>query len=306
MRALLPLLILAACGGPSTTPASVTWPGDPAALRYAAHGHEIVQVADTLYAFGGFQGDPRLEARGTTLVRSLRLPDGAWQDAAPMPQGRAFFGAARIGGDIYLVGDGIDRYRSADGSWQRWPLAGQVPTSHHGAVAFRGRVYILGGYPRSASRFQVFDPASGQLRTLEPPPDFEPTDHLHVMAVLGDRLHVVGGIRGGPGGLRRTHHAFDGERWTQRADAPHPVWRKFSASASTAHALYVLGRDRGLVYSSHDDRWRTRAAMPHMLVMPAAIATPEAVYVVGGRVVRGKGYGALRYDIKLDAWTGTP
>ncbi len=43
-----------------------------------------------------------------------------------------------------------------------------------------------------------------------------------------------------------------------------------------------------------------------MLVMPAAIATPRALYVIGGRVVRGTGHGALRYDVATDTWREAP
>lgn len=306
MAVLLPLLllVLTGCGDPGVGPSAVEWPRDPAGLRYAAHGHEVLRVGDTLYAAGGFHVDARPSGRGTARLRSLRLPLGTWTDVAKLPVGRAFYGAARVGSDLYFVGESIDRYRPRDGTWKSWPLAGRLPKSHHGVVAFRKKLYILGGYPEAASRFQVFDPADGSLNELDAPPGFAPPDHLHVMAVLGDAIHVVGGIDGEVFEVGRAHVVFDGAKWSTHQDAPGPVWRKFGAACVVNGTLFVFGADRSLAYTSSTDTWRECAPMPFKLVMPAALPATDAVYVIGGRVVEGGGHGALRYDIASNTWSG--
>ncbi len=264
------------------------------------HGHRAHLIGDTVYVVGGSAREER--DHGTREVLAWSPGEAQWTARAPMALGRTFFGSSVIDGFLYAVGTTIERYDPAADAWSTVYDDGELPRSHHVVAAFRGRLHVLGGIPDDRSGHVVFDPATGMVSAATPPPGFAPGDHLHVFAVVGDRLHCVGGLGAAPSG----HAAFDGERWSACAPPPVALHAKFAVVAVVGHRLFVFAEAASLCYDAEADAWTEITRSPHWLVMPAAVVRDGAIEIVGGRRVRGGGYGAGSYDPARNRWQLQP
>lgn len=281
------------------------------ALRRPVHGHTILRLESSIYCLGGYTA----LGSGSESAALLRCDLGGlgagtsatpWKTVSTAPFRAGFFAGAAGGGQLWFVREGIHRFDPQSRSWTSWNLNGRIPRSHHAAVWFDERLWILGGYPESASGFQVFNPADGTLRASRQPPGFTPTDHLHMLFVVDGAIHLLGGVRRQPRGLTRAHVRFDGTAWSRRAPVPVPVWRKFHVGAVHGGRIHVFGSDHGLRYDPDSDAWRSDlAALPSSLLMAQALAVGDSILVLGGRIQtsRGARYGGFHYDVTQDHWT---
>lgn len=282
------------------------------ALRRPVHGHEILRVGSALYSLGGYTSAGAGSESATLLRFDLRrlevdAANATWEPVSEAPFAAGFIAAATDGRTLWYVRDGVHRYDPQEKTWSSWRHGGRVPRSHHEAVWFDERLWILGGYPKAASDFLMFDPRSGRLKAMPRPPDFKPTDHMHFMFVVGDSIHVVGGVRRQCSGPSRLHASFDGEAWTVRAPAPVELWRKFQVAAVHGDQLFIFDETHGLRYDPETDTWSaTLAPLPEGLIMAQAVAVGNSVFVIGGRAFGRRGpvrYGALRYEVARNTWT---
>jgi len=130
----------------------------------------------------------------------------AWIPLPDMPTPRNHLGAVALDGRIYAVGGrtatllpdpgagALERYDPAAGEWEPGP---PMPTPRSGiaAVAFEGRLLVLGGEgadeaPGTFDAVEAFDPDTGEWSALEPMPTGR---HGIGAAVLADGVHVPGG-----------------------------------------------------------------------------------------------------------------
>lgn len=137
-----------------------------------------------------------------------------------------------------------DVWCSADGV--TWDLVQEhapwQPRAHASAVAFAGRLWLLGGgqvAPRAAHR-DVWSTADGVHWQRHPDPGWDPR-MWHGTAVLDDRLWVAGGHSQAHGNFGDTWSTADGETW-QRYDT-HEHWSPRHEHSLLAHdgALWTLG-----------------------------------------------------------------
>jgi hypothetical protein len=168
---------------------------------------------------------------------------------------RTEVGAARIGGSIYVVGGflppgrtttAVERY---DLAADRWTRVRDMPIglNHAAAVAYRGDLYVVGGYAAEGGLTQE----TGALLRYEPGADrwsqlpAMPTRRGAVAAgVVGDRLYVAGGARGGAALRRLEVYDFGTRRW--RRGPSMAVAREHLAGAVAGGAFYALaGRAAG-------------------------------------------------------------
>ena len=130
----------------------------------------------------------------------------SWSALPPAQLERSEVAAARIGHFIYVVGGferssvrtsaAVERYdirRRTAGSWcARLPIAVNHPT----AVAYRGRLYVHGGYRAeldltdTSAALLRYDPERNRWRRLRPSPT---PRAAHAVAVIGHRLYAAGG-----------------------------------------------------------------------------------------------------------------
>jgi len=162
-----------------------------------------------------------------------------------------------------------------DPSRDRWAVAPSLPSArHHPALAaVRGRVYAFGGYQeapggqwRAITGVQVFDGRQWTPGLAMPGPQSETVALAH-----GDAVHLIGG---------RAPSGESNARWEDQADvAQHRV------------------------FDAREGRWRDARPAPTARNSAAGAVIDGALYVVGGRTVRGGNLGTLeRYDPATDRW----
>ena len=120
-----------------------------------------------IYAVGGMDED--CETLDTVEVYDPQA--NSWQLVARMPQGRANYAAAAIGGKIYVTGGaGSNQGTSANSAYvydpqaNAWTQLASMGTAResHASAAVGGKLYVFRGYGTSGrlSTVEVYDPAS--------------------------------------------------------------------------------------------------------------------------------------------------
>ena len=197
----------------------------------------------------------------------------SWTPLPAATLARTEVAAARVGGSIYVTGgfvDGgrttnaVERYAIRRRSWRRVrPMP--VALNHAVAVAYRGRLYVSGGY-RSESGLSEpsrvllrYNPRSNRWRRLPPAPT---PRAAHAAAVIRGRLYVAGGANDS-GSLRSLEvYDFERRRWRSGPDFPGPA-RNHTTGVATGGRFYVLaGRDASNLAAAERYNPRTRRWQP--------------------------------------------
>lgn len=259
--------------------------------------------------------------RHLLLAALLTVGTGAsadWTPRAPMPTARQEVYATVHEGFLYVPGgilaDGLaftDAFERYDASADRWELLPPLPEPrHHITPAAVGeQVYVIGGFtgPFPAWRAQpdtwVYDIPSARWGIGPPLPEARGE---HIAAVIGQRIHVIGGrLRATPAAEHffahldtRSHHVLDTGtgQWTQAA--PAPTARNSAGAAVIDGRIYVVGGRENRpqpdgtqqqvnvatleVYDPASDSWRTLSPMPRAQGGCAAAALDGRLYVFGG------------------------
>jgi Kelch motif len=206
---------------------------------------------------------------------------GEWRAEPDLPMVRDEPRAALAGGRVFLAGGVVERgdttasvdtfmaYDFSTGRYERLPAL-PAELNHVGMTAHEGAVYVVGGFTGG-----VNDPVASDLvwRYLIDEGRWEELAPLPTargamgVAVIGDRMYVVGG----------------------RAE-PHSV------------AL-----DTVEVYDFARDRWSAAAPMGVARDHLGVAAQDSYVYAVGGRPGRANAYRVFeRYDPRTDRWERLP
>jgi hypothetical protein len=212
--------------------------------------------------------------------------------------------AARIGGSVYVAGGfvppgrttaAVERY---DIAADRWARVRDMPLglNHAAAVAYRGDLYVVGGYAAEGGlagetgALLRYEPASdrwSQLRSM-------PTPRGAVAAgVIGDRLYVAGGARGGRALRRLEIYDFRTGRWGRGPSMA--TAREHLAGAVAGSAFYALagraaGRGNFTVaerYLPARDRWERLPDLRKARGGIAAASLHGKVAVFGGEESAG-------------------
>lgn len=257
----------------------------------------LVLGAGALSAVVELPGERRLkEALGFDYVvwapsgLCLEVPgeggEGAWRVEAPLPTLRDEARAVAVGDSVYLVG-GIgsiegpagrsvatfERFDVAAGTYERLPDL-PVPLNHVGIAAHGGDVFVIGGQGEEAGRVMATNRAFryrvAARRWGELPPMSDRRGG-HALAVVGDRIYVIGG----------------------RAD------RTFNA-----------GQPNVALVESFDTRsgtWSRHESMPEARDHLGAVAVGGTIYVFGGRLADGTPVARLdSFDPSSGAWSRLP
>ncbi len=245
----------------------------------------------------------------------------AWSDAPAMPTPRTEVSVAALDGDIYAAGgflssgDATDRVERFDGDAWGEVAALPEPVHHAGLVAAASRLYLVGGYDADGQpTADVWSYAEGD-DGWRPEADLPTARGALAVAVVGDRIHAVGGATafGGRATLSGAHEAYDPEArvWQALDDLPAP--RDHLAAAGLDGVLYVAGgRELSLetntarldIYS--DRAWRQGPDMPTARGGLAAAAADGRVLVFGGEEPQGTFAAAEAYDVADERWVRLP
>jgi len=296
------LLLLAGCAAPQPARSLV-------ALPKSRHGHRIERVDGGYLCIGGYERGAGAD-RGEN--RTLWLGDDAdtWQRRADCKQAHSFFGSGVHAGDAIAIGPSVERYDAATDRWHELTAAnGKLPRSHFGACVHDGRAWLLGGFPEVGTGCHSVDLETGEVSAHEPPPSFAHGDHFHFVCVLEGELHVLGGIDGDVHDMLREHWVRRDGGWVRIADCPPGLWSKFTAHVVHRGDLWLLGGLPGTGSYQYDPRtatWTERSGPPALAALPVAVASGDAIWIVGGMPVEGRANILWRYDLSSDTWSADP
>jgi len=270
--------------------------------------------------------DPRpvlLASIGAVAVLATSAISGAqareWQRAAPMPTPRGEVAATAVAGEMVVVGGfagstgqnsgRVDAYNPRTNRWRQLP---GLPASvdHAMAAAYRGKLYVLGGYGVARERrTAAYLLERGRWRRLAPMPEGRAAGGA---VVIGSKLYVVGGV--GPTGLARRAFSYDLRRgrWSS---FPGPTPREHLAVTASGGRIYVLaGRRAGIdtnvaafeSYSPSTRRWARLPSIPDPRGGTAAAALAGQIVSVGGEEPQGTIGEVYAYEIRTRRWRRLP
>ena len=181
--------------------------------------------------------------------------DHEWRPLAPATLARTEVAAARVGRFVYVMG-GFERGSGAtvavteryDLRRDRWRRVADMPAglNHAAAVAYRGSVYVVGGYrgrrtlDDEVATLYRYQPRRDRWTRLAPMPTAR---GALAAAVVGHRLYAVGGAATGRGALATLEvYDFRTRRWSAGPDLP--LAREHLAAAAARGQRLRAGRPR--------------------------------------------------------------
>jgi hypothetical protein len=226
--------------------------------------------------------------------------DGARPDPTPVPEARTEVGAARLGDDALVViggfradgsaTDRVDRYDLVTGGWTSGPPLPE-PRHHPGATAFRGRVYVAGGYSPAGTETDTvwsLGPDDEQWRTE---PVLGTARGALGLAATGDRLVAFGGTASGQVLATAEVLVAGTDTWRTLPSLRQP--REHTAAASLDGRVYAIAGRVGSLESNLTSvesidpsgfapEWRKEPDLQHSRGGTAAAAVDDTVCVAGG------------------------
>jgi N-acetylneuraminic acid mutarotase len=249
----------------------------------------------------------------------------AWKPLAPATLERTEVAAARVGRYVYVMGG----FEQASGGTtavterydlrrDRWRRVADMPVglNHAAAVAYRGDVYVVGGYRgRSTLDDEVatlyrYQPRRNRWTRLRSAPTRR---GALAAAVIGARLYAVGGAAAGRGALGTLEiYDFRTRRWSAGPDLP--LAREHLAAAAAGGRFYALaGRAAGQGNFARVDRydpaarrWTRVADMRKPRGGIAAATSGGRIAVFGGEESAGTIREVELYDPARDRWRSLP
>ena len=214
-------------GGPSQVPLANTWEYDPAndswkalaPMPTARTAAVAVETGGKIYVIGGASVHPgaKIVSLGPTVPhRSLQTNEvydpasNTWSTRMPMPTARNHAAAGVVNGKIYVIGgrlgssvvttgsntNVVEEYDPAADDWGYARARMPVMRSGMGWATRNGKIYVAGGEIYDNQVFaviravQAYDPAANRWSIL---PDMPTARHGVNVAIIGNRLYVIGG-----------------------------------------------------------------------------------------------------------------
>ena len=247
-----------------------------------------------------------------------------WTALRPALLERTEVGAARIGRFVYVVGGferssggttaAVERYDIAQDAWTRVRDM-PVGLNHTVAVAYRGDLYVMGGYGSptgledEVATLYRYNPERDRWSRLRSAPS---TRAAHAMGVIGHRLYVAGGARDGQPLRTLEIYNFRRRRWSR---GPSMRFAREHLAGTVADGFfYVLaGRAAGVGnfafaerYNPRRRRWQRLPDMEKERGGIAAAAVGHRVVVFGGEESAGTIREVEVYDPGTRRWSRLP
>ncbi|MFA5139711.1 MAG: hypothetical protein WC728_10805 [Elusimicrobiota bacterium] len=278
-------------------------------------GHALLHASGYLYNVGGLAAKEGVFGADRTYYAKITAPGvlAAWQEGPRLPEPLFYHAYAATADTLYVMGGhhynsglkpSVAVYYSrigADGVPGAWQIASSLPAPVflHSAAAWKGRLYVTGGWVPGMLSNQVYSAAmqaDGSLGAWTALAALPEAVYTHTTVVDGT-LYVLGGAVNG--GSEMSDAVFysrireDGtlEPWGVTTSLPAPVSNH--AAAVHAERLYVLGGWGGsgpvdAVNSAHilSDKslgvWESEPALPVPLYMHSTTVGGDTLYVSGG------------------------
>lgn len=285
----------------------------PRALTWGLALIVFLALAAVFGLGGGEDGSPAAAERWRTLARSTVA--------------RTEVAAARIGDGAYVVGgfaapdgattDIVERY---DLRRDRWARVAPIPqaVNHAAAVAYDGDLYVVGGYTAASglaaetNALWRYEPVSDRWTKLRGAPTARGAT---AAGVIGDRLYVAGGARGGSALTTLEIYDFKARRWSRGPSMRHA--REHLAGAVGGGAFYALaGRAGGLNnvpvaerFVAASGRWERLPAMRKArggIAAATVYGWSARIVVVGGEESAGTIAEVESFDPATRRWRAEP
>jgi N-acetylneuraminic acid mutarotase len=248
-----------------------------------------------------------------------------WISLHPALLKRTEVAAVRIGRFIYVVGGFEEKSRSTTAAVERYDITRNrwkrvrsmpVPLNHPAAAAYRGDVYVLGGYTgrgdlrgETSSLFR-YDPERNRWSRL---PSAPTKRAALAAAVIGGKLYAAGGANSSAGALKTLEiYDFRRRRWSRGPDMS--VAREHLAGTAAGGSFYVLaGRAAGQGnftiaerYLPRERRWERLPDLRKARGGIAATSVGSRVVVFGGEELSGTIKEVEIYHPAQRRWTALP
>jgi N-acetylneuraminic acid mutarotase len=224
---------------------------------------------------------------------------GRWTQYTPMPAPRQEVAVAALGGRVWVIGgfghnaEPVATVETFDPKLNLWETRAALPEPvHHAAAAVVGnRLFVIGGYTGGRVRWTAQDAVyefNASRETWEPRAAMPTPRGGLAVAVLGDRIHALGGSGES---VTNAHEVYDPatNRWS-RANAM-PTARDHLAAVAFQGRVWALGGRASFVgepyanveiYDPATDSWRTGTPLPVGRGGLAAATLADRILVFGG------------------------
>jgi N-acetylneuraminic acid mutarotase len=281
---------------------SVPWASGPVLPLGATQETAVVSLDGKVYVLGGFNG-----RFGVTDEVQIFDPEACtWSFGPKLPVAAHHLNAAVLGDTIYVAGVLLGEAFTASGdtwSWSparetAWSVLPSMPAGSERGASIAGgigdRIYIAGGLRNNESVADVsaYDVVA---RTWSAPLPPLPSARDHACgAVVGDKLHFIGGRRTG---LSAAVHAYTpGGTWEEKASMP--TARAGVGCGVVGDEIVVVGGEgnpaSGLgvfpqveAYTPAADTWRSLVDMESPRHGMGAAGHGGKLYVPGGATRAG-------------------
>jgi N-acetylneuraminic acid mutarotase len=262
-----------------------------------------------VYCVGG--NDHRDNAIPTVHVYDVAR--NTWAETTRWPTPSVYPCGAAVNGKLYIVGaptgggrtSVVERYDPATSKWER--LA-DLPTvrSHSVAVAVGHELYVIGGHGRAESEdgglgrdlddVSILDTRTGRWAKG---PKLPAADHGMAAAVVGGKVHVLGGLKS-----QTRHLVLDKGEWKRRAAVPMAVV-KMPAAAVGGKVVVIGGGDKQTgvaVYDPAADKWARGKDTVVPRYLAQLVTVGDRAYAFGGVPGDPPQARVEAYDVAADRW----
>ncbi|MCS6862214.1 MAG: hypothetical protein NZT92_18065, partial [Abditibacteriales bacterium] len=161
-------------------------------------GPAVAALRGKIYVFGGFN---RNTWSANSSVEIYDIATNTWSAGAPMPTPRSWMRAVVLNDKIYVLGGvgygylgDVEVYDPSTNTWLPRAASFSPERYLHAAVAYNGRIYIIGGdswqrgYNEVWNDIQEYDPATNRWTRKTPMPS--PASGLDAVVVDG-KIYVL-------------------------------------------------------------------------------------------------------------------
>jgi hypothetical protein len=257
-------------------------------LPLPTEGHGFAIVGTHAFVIGGWG---RGSAPRATVYRADIQPDGSlgtWQEAAPLPQGRAFHSTIVDGDRIVVIGGWNPNYATtttvwtstvdADGNLAGWQVAPSLPARRAWAAACLadGKLIVTGGIDGSQTQAGTFEASytNGQIGPWQAGADLPARVQAHGCILIDGRPTTLGGADYVNNTAVATNAIYQLINGSWQTAGQLPTARFAHATLATGGVVSVLG--------GHDAQQRLLTGIdgtsgPVPTPTPAPTATPTPV-----------------------------
>ncbi|SMO51590.1 Kelch repeat-containing protein [Fodinibius sediminis] len=275
------------------------------------HENAAAIVDGKLYLLGG---------RGERPVEVYDPDTRQWSEKATPPLSMHHFQAVSYDGKIYVIGafngnypyeDPINHVWIYDTQKDQWTRGPEIPEDRRrgaaGAVAYKGKIYVVGGIQNGHATGHVrwmdaFDPRTGEWSQLADAP--RNRDHFQA-AIVDGKLYAAGGRRSSQATNQNFEltipevdvYDFSTNRWQPLPPSGDlPTERAGSSSIPVGNYVLVLGGESAAQTDAHAEvealntqtgQWHTLPPLNQGRHGTQAVILDNEIHVAAGSRVRG-------------------